>query len=250
MVNKKFISGKLVETMVGVTYNLPNEPDYLNNLSALKQHYEYTYWKKDGGLSGPQQNALYSLLNLKDYERLYKEDPFEYGQFTIYFGSKSLKNMSLLCEKVMAGLSGRVLDVGCGNGGLIDRIEKEFKPKECIGIDISPDAVSLGRELGRTNLKVADARQPLPFEKEYFDVVFSTTVLGSPKLNKGSKYVLENLLDVLKVGGMFITNDGIKNTEKHIYKTVDKLLIHYTIITIENLRRVAEGFLCSYMEKV
>ncbi len=62
-----------------------------------------------------------------------------------------------------------ILDVGCGDGYIMDKIK--VKPKS--GIDISLEMVKLNRN---KNVRCADA-ESLPFEDESFDVVYSVDLL-------------------------------------------------------------------------
>ena len=56
------------------------------------------------------------------------------------FHEPSLKRAGIISCDIKAG--GRILDIGCGDGTMIDFLSKNNKPKEIIGLDISSRAVA------------------------------------------------------------------------------------------------------------
>jgi ubiquinone/menaquinone biosynthesis C-methylase UbiE len=74
----------------------------------------------------------------------------------------------------LSSYSGPVLDVGCGSGHLLDRLEASIK----IGIDLSTSMLRLARKRGcRALLILADATR-LPIKSESFEIVVSQDMLG------------------------------------------------------------------------
>ncbi|RMG96665.1 MAG: class I SAM-dependent methyltransferase [Deltaproteobacteria bacterium] len=71
----------------------------------------------------------------------------------------------------------RILDVGCGEGFVLDRLARAGVEAELYGLDMSASAVTEARaRLGdRARIEVGDARTP-PFD-EPFDLVLMTEVL-------------------------------------------------------------------------
>jgi SAM-dependent methyltransferase len=63
---------------------------------------------------------------------------------------------------------GRVLDIGCGTGALLDQLKT--RSVELWGLDISPEALKYCSLRGHANLIAADAART-PFRNGYFDVV-------------------------------------------------------------------------------
>lgn len=92
----------------------------------------------------------------------------------------------------------RILDVGCGEGVLLDRLTSEFKVKG-FGIDISRQSIKRAkqRSLFPHCLEVADACL-LPFPDNYFDAVISFDALEH--IESQEKAVSE-MVRVLKPGG-------------------------------------------------
>jgi trans-aconitate methyltransferase len=85
-----------------------------------------------------------------------------------------------LLERVSLGPEDRVLDIGCGDGGLTASLSDRVPRGHVLGVDNSRAMIDHARAthlLGRTNLRfeVADARD-LPYERQ-FSLVFSNAAL-------------------------------------------------------------------------
>jgi len=70
----------------------------------------------------------------------------------------------------------KVLDVGCGKAFLLYEFTQVLQGLEVMGIDISKYAIENAKEEVKPFLKAADAKE-LPFEDNYFDLVFSLNTL-------------------------------------------------------------------------
>ena len=68
----------------------------------------------------------------------------------------------------------KILDIGCGDGSFIKKFEKCC---EVFGVDVSSRAVKIAKEAGITAYEVDVSREKLPFESEYFDIVYMGDVL-------------------------------------------------------------------------
>jgi SAM-dependent methyltransferase len=97
----------------------------------------------------------------------------------------------------------RVLDAGCGTGGLIRRLSPRHPSWRWTGVDLEPLAVDLAR--GWTS--GADVRQAsvtaLPFGDATFDVVVSADVLYHVDDDEAA---LGEFFRVLRPGGRFVMN--------------------------------------------
>jgi len=70
----------------------------------------------------------------------------------------------------------RILDIGCGGGGMIRRLHSTGFT-EVNGIDISPEAIRYAQSRNLTRVQVADAEKKLPFADASFDVIIASDVL-------------------------------------------------------------------------
>jgi SAM-dependent methyltransferase len=104
----------------------------------------------------------------------------------------------------------RVLDCGCGGGGLTIQIAERVSPGRVVGIDNRPEQFVRGIEVakarGLTNLEfLAGDIRCLTFPPETFDVVFMHAVLYH--LAERDR-VLSEALRVLRPGGVLLTRDS------------------------------------------
>jgi ubiquinone/menaquinone biosynthesis C-methylase UbiE len=103
------------------------------------------------------------------------------------------------------GKSGRLLDVGCGDGDLVFICREKFG--ECYGIDISDVRVerakrrALEKHTNNIYFYVCDADEGLPFSDSFFDAVTCISVLEHV-FNPPN--VVNEIHRVLKLGGVFI----------------------------------------------
>ncbi len=92
---------------------------------------------------------------------------------------------------------GKVLDIGCGAGYIIFRLDKHFD--ELYGIDMSEKSIALAKTLSRANFQVANAEK-LPFSDAMFDCVVSTDAFEHIPDDKAA---VKEVKRVLKPGGTF-----------------------------------------------
>jgi ubiquinone/menaquinone biosynthesis C-methylase UbiE len=74
-------------------------------------------------------------------------------------------------QALLAGRSGRVLDIACGSGGAMIRL-RAMPDLVVYGCDFSDLLINKGRATGLTGLTVSDATQ-LPFPDQSFDYSYS-----------------------------------------------------------------------------
>jgi ubiquinone/menaquinone biosynthesis C-methylase UbiE len=67
----------------------------------------------------------------------------------------------------------QILDAGCGTGAILQRLSN---PEKNVGIDLSPEAISICRRRGLNNVQQGDICA-LPFEDGSFDAVICSSVL-------------------------------------------------------------------------
>jgi ubiquinone/menaquinone biosynthesis C-methylase UbiE len=128
--------------------------------------------------------------------RLYARFASVYDTVTFVF---SLGRWRRWQERVLPYARGRILDVGCGTGALLERLAARG---DAVGLDLSPDMLaraSRRRERGSfaAALVCGDA-QRLPFRDAAFESVVSTFAVNAmPELDKA----LAEMLRVVQPGG-------------------------------------------------
>jgi len=81
---------------------------------------------------------------------------------------------ALVAKRLNHGAKKRVLDIGCGDGSFITKF------KNCctvFGVDISSKAVELAEKAGLNAYRLDISSEKLPFENEYFDLVYMGDVI-------------------------------------------------------------------------
>ena len=112
----------------------------------------------------------------------------------------------LAVEAVICGAPDRVLEVGCGEGELAERLTAMVP--DVVAVDQSPRMVELTRARG-VEARVADV-QELPFSDHSFDAVLAAWMLYHvPDLDRG----LSEIARVLRPGGRLVATT---NSAEHL----------------------------------
>jgi SAM-dependent methyltransferase len=102
-----------------------------------------------------------------------------------------------------AGKPCRLLDAGCGTGGMLNALRKACPEAEMTGLDVSAIAVECCRESGFTDVINGSVEQ-MPFPDATFDLVLSLDVLYHQDVAE-ERSVFE-MARVMKPGGYVILN--------------------------------------------
>ena len=102
-----------------------------------------------------------------------------------------------------------VLDVGCGNGFLLEAINKQFPELKLHGLDFSPDLLALAknRKIQDINFFLGDARRLGDFSGNY-DVIISERSVINILESREQKLALYNIADSLKKGGLYLQSES------------------------------------------
>jgi len=102
----------------------------------------------------------------------------------------------------------RILDVGCGNGGLLrDLVNYGANPANLSGIDLLEDRIASARRLSpHLDLRVVNAAE-LPFPDDSFDLALAFTVFSSIKDAEMREAVAAEIMRVLRKGGALLWYD-------------------------------------------
>lgn len=118
-------------------------------------------------------------------------------------------------REIMAGIDltdKRVLDIGCGVGGL-DQVLVSLGAAHVTAVDVVPPMIALARQRiadPRIAFEVIEPEKPLPFPDANFDVVF-TKDAWLHVLDKSA--LLREVHRVLKPGGQLAGGDWMKGPE-------------------------------------
>ncbi len=138
-------------------------------------------------------------MEAEEYARIHRheQDHFWYrGVHALFAGA--------LARTLPAGGTPRLLDAGCGTGGLMASISRALPGARCFGFDLSPVALELartraGRPLARATI------ESLPFAAATFDGVVSADVLYHAAVGDDAA-ALRELARVVRPGGVVLLN--------------------------------------------
>lgn len=136
----------------------------------------------------------------------------------------------------------KVLDIGCGAGYIIFRLDQHFD--ELFGIDMSEKSIALARTLSRANFQVANAEK-LPFADSMFDCVISTDAFEHIPNDKAAATEVKR---VLKKDGVFViyvpTTVGVLSKSKWVdlfHTDQTSYLLDQRYYSEETLRELVQG---------
>jgi len=136
------------------------------------------------------------------------------------------KKINIILDNLTITKDDTVLDVGCGTGLFLERIESECM--EAIGVDPSEELLKVSEKRFSGQLLHGFA-EDLPFKDNEFDVVVSITAM------QNFNNIEEGLEEIKRVGKERFALTVLKKSEKieEIKKIINKILIDSNIRTIE-----------------
>jgi SAM-dependent methyltransferase len=97
-----------------------------------------------------------------------------------------------------------LLDAGCGDGWLAQKIFQHFPSAQISGFDLSQPLIDKAKRLApQINFQTADLNLPFPFEPASFDIVLASMVLHD---TDNEIAALKNLAASLKPGGTLLAS--------------------------------------------
>ncbi len=147
----------------------------------------------------------YELQEKEIFERLWQRMQGKYSRDPWHYTSESLNpgvaDFLQFCKKQT---SGKILDVGCGNGKHI--LAFANAGFEGYGIDIAPSAIKFAQKIGKekniiANFQVGSVLK-LPYAKNDFDIIIDCGCFHHLRVSQWPKY-LSNINKVLKSGGYY-----------------------------------------------
>ena len=132
-------------------------------------------------------------MKIYEYERNYRLE-----QHYWWFVGVRAMVQSLLSLRARNGSLGKVLDLGCGTGALLDYLR--YCSTELWGLDVSQEGLKFCALRGHKNLVLADATR-IPFRENYFDVI---TAIGLIEHLDDDQSFLHEVRRLLKPNGMLV----------------------------------------------
>ena len=116
-------------------------------------------------------------------------------------------------------ISDKVLEIGCGNGYMLEQLASSFPSREFHGLDFSHELLEIAakRKIKNGSFSQGDVRK-LSFENESFDIVFTERCLINLLSWEDQKKALKQIQRILKKGGFYFMiesfTDGYDNLNK------------------------------------
>jgi methionine biosynthesis protein MetW len=106
--------------------------------------------------------------------------------------------IDLITNKTATGIKKMILDIGCGDGSFIIKFKKQC---ETFGVDISQNAIKIAKEAGINAYEVDVSSERLPFQDEYFDIVYMGDVIEHLT---NPDFAIKEVARVLKLNGFLV----------------------------------------------
>ena len=130
-------------------------------------------------------------------------DPSEYANIAqmerVHWWYRGLRNIVLKTGSRTFDKSSRILDVGCGAGGMMRELHSQWPAATLIGLDLSFSAVTFSQDAG---LVIQADSNTLPLASNSVDVVISLDMLCHQSVDENK--ALKDMLRVLKPAGTAI----------------------------------------------
>jgi ubiquinone/menaquinone biosynthesis C-methylase UbiE len=139
---------------------------------------------------------------VRDYSRLAAEYDTRWSFYIEATTSATISRLPLLA-------TGRVLDVGCGTGALLERLVGRFPQVTVVGVDPVPEMLAVARRRVPSTVELREGwAEELPFEDNAFDVVVSCSMFHYLRQPVAA---LMEMSRVLRPGGELIITDWCDN---------------------------------------
>jgi tRNA (uracil-5-)-methyltransferase TRM9 len=169
--------------------------------------------------------AIIIPVNLQLVKQLVALNQSFYSRFANEF-SETRSSAQTRLNRIVKYVPDRaaVLEIGCGNGRLAERLEREARPLTYLGVDAAPEMVQIANarraalRFVQAQFQVADITAPgwnAGFSDAPFDLVVALAVLHHIPSVELRQAVLRDAHGVLKPGGTLVmTNWQFMNSER------------------------------------
>jgi len=106
--------------------------------------------------------------------------------------------INLITDEINHKEKKKILDIGCGDGSFIIKFKKHC---ETFGVDISWNAIKLAKEVGINAYHVDVSSEKLPFQDEYFDIIYMGDVIEHLT---NPDFAINEVARVIKTNGFLV----------------------------------------------
>ena len=183
----------------------------MNSIDIMSSYHKST--KRDY-LSRMNDDKINCMKISKKYGKEYWDGARRYG----YGGYKYIPGLwTNIAKKIIRyynlSNTSNILDLGSGKAFLLHEIKLILPKIEVTGVDISDYAIKSSTDEIRPYLKIADARNKLPYKNKEFDLLLSLGLLHNFRLQE-LKFVLKEINRISK--SSYIMVESYRN-EKELF---------------------------------
>ena len=130
----------------------------------------------------------------------------------------------------------RLLDVGCGNGFLLEQLRERYPTIQLTGLEYTPELVDIATTRGVLNCPIieGDVRR-LPFDDSSFDVVVTERCIINIMDTKDQETSFFEVARVLKSGGHFICIEAFTDGLQQLNEAREQLGLPPNEVAYHNL---------------
>jgi 2-polyprenyl-3-methyl-5-hydroxy-6-metoxy-1,4-benzoquinol methylase len=166
---------------------------------------------------------IFEKYNLRGADYHYHQiNPFKIKQYNAFVHARYLKLIEMIDNYLKAEIKPgqqlfRILDIGCGDGVLINLIsrKKGNYPFELFGADLSEEAINVARQKNpKSSFYVSEAYE-LPFNDAEFDMIVSSDLIEHLKF---PEKFLNEIKRLAKVNAIIMLGTPVRFTENPLDK--------------------------------
>jgi ubiquinone/menaquinone biosynthesis C-methylase UbiE len=137
-----------------------------------------------------------------------------------------------------------LLDIGCGNGHLLELLRESFPALGLTGLEYTPDMVAIARDRAVRGCEViqGDVRK-LPMQKPEFDVVITERCVINVMNQAEQELSLKEIARVLRPGGHFICIEAFTDGLEQLNEARQELGLEPNVVPHHNIWFDKEWFL-------
>jgi ubiquinone/menaquinone biosynthesis C-methylase UbiE len=165
-------------------------------------------------------------MNVEEYERMYTlEDTYWWFQ-----GRMRMIETILKAYMKKKPRSGRVLDVGCGTGLMLNRM-KRWNP---VGMDLSKQSMKFCKHRGIKNLMIGNVLE-IPLKNQSMDLVLALDLIEHVENDQG---MIQELSRVTRPGGYLMATVP---AHQHLWSDHDIALHHHRRYSFSGFKRLLKS---------